>query len=89
MNQEEQLGEAARVQVVKLRIRNGQVQRRKKVSNIPGMILRGGKLKKMSVIERRNRKMGAKIGKIKRRAKLQQAIRKRAKSLQKRKRLGY
>ena len=89
MNQEEQLGEAARVKIVKLRIRNGQVQRRKKVSNIPGMTLRGGKLKRMSPTERRNRKMGAKRAKIKRRAKLQQAIRKRAKSLQKRKRLGY
>lgn len=90
MNEEqEQLDEAVRVKIVKLRIRNGQVQRRKKVSNVPGMTLRGGKLKRMSPTERRNRKMGAKMGKIKRRAKLQQAIRKRAKSLQKRKRLGY
>jgi hypothetical protein len=89
MSQEEQLDEVVRVKVVKLRIRNGQVQRRKKVSNVPGMTLRGGKLKRISPTERRNRKMGARKGKIKRRAHLQQAIRKRKRSLQKRKRLGY
>lgn len=77
-----------RVSVVKVRIRNGQVQRRKKVSNVPGMSFRGGKLERMSPTERRNRKMGARKGKMKRRAKLQQAIRKRARSIQKRKRLG-
>ena len=79
---------APRVSVIKVRIRNGQVQRRKKVSNVPGMSFRGGKLQRMSVTERRNRKMGARKGKAKRRAHLQQAIRKRKRSLQKRQRLG-
>ena len=79
---------ATRVKLVKVRIRNGKVQRRKKVSNVPGMTFRGGKLKRMSVTERRNRKMGARKGKIKRRAHMRQAILKRARSLQKRKRLG-
>ena len=50
----------ARVKIVKLRIRNGQVQRRKKVSNVPGFTLRQGKMTRMSPTERRNRKMGAK-----------------------------
>ena len=79
----------SRVKLIKVRIRNGQVQRRKKVSNVPGMSFRGGKLQRMSPTERRNRKMGARKGKVKRRAHLQQAIRKRKRSLQKRKRLGY
>jgi len=78
----------SRVKLIKVRIRNGQIQRRKKVSNVPGMSFRGGKLQRMSPTERRNRKMGARKGKVKRRAHLQQAIRKRARSIQKRKRLG-
>lgn len=88
MTQEELL-EAARIKVVKLRIRNGQVQRRKKVSNVPGFTLRGGKLQRMSPTERRRRKLGAKRAKIKRRAKIQQIVRKRARSIKQRKRLGY
>ena len=65
---------ATRVKLVKVRIRNGKVQRRKKVSNVPGMTFRGGKLKRMSVTERRNRKMGARKGKTKRRAHMRQEI---------------
>lgn len=86
---EEQLLEAARIKVIKLRIRNGQVERRKRVSNVPGFTLRSGKLKRMSPTERRRRKLGAKRAKIKKRAKMQQILRKRARSIQKRKRLGY
>lgn len=86
---EEELLEAARVKVVALRIRNGQVQRRKRVSNVPGFTLRGGKLQRMSPTERRRRKLGAKRAKIKRRAKIQQIVRKRARSIKQRKRLGY
>ena len=85
----EQLLEAARVKVVALRIRNGQVQRRKRVSNVPGFTLRGGKLTRMSPTERRRRKLGARKAKIKRRAKIQQIVRKRARSIKQRKRLGY
>jgi len=80
---------AARVKIVKLRIRNGQVQRRKKVSNVPGFTLRSGKMTRMSPTERRNRKLGAKRGKIKRRTKMVQTLRKRQRSILKRKRLGY
>lgn len=78
-----------RIKVVKLRIRNGQVQRRKKVSNVAGFTLRQGKMTRMSPTERRNRKLGAKRGKIKRRTKMTQILRKRQRSVLKRQRLGY
>ena len=86
---EEQLLEAARIKVVKLRVRGGKVERRKRVSNIPGFTLRGGKLTRMSPTERRRRKLGAKRAKIKKRAKMQQILRKRARSIKQRERLGY
>lgn len=85
--EDEQLDEA-RINIVKARIRGGKVQRRKKVSNVPGMTLRGGKLQRMSAAERRRRKMGARKGKIKRRAKMTRILMKRKRSLQKRKSLG-
>lgn len=87
--EQEQLGEAARVKIVKLRIRGGQVQRRKKVSNVPGYTLRGGQMTRMSPTERRKRKLGAKRAKIKRRAKMTRIIMKRKRSMLKRQRLGY
>lgn len=87
MEEEEQLDEA-RINIVKARIRGGKVQRRKKVSNVPGMTLRGGKLQRMSAAERRRRKMGARKGKMKRKAKMTRILMKRKRSLQKRKSLG-
>lgn len=82
------LDEAARFKIVRARIRNGKVQRRKKVATADGYTFRGGKLKRMSVRERRNRRMAQRRAKIKRRAKLGRALRKRKLSLIKRKRLG-
>ena len=84
---EKELDEA-RINIVRARVRGGKVQRRKKVSNVPGMTLRGGTLKRMSAAERRRRKMGARRGKVKRRAKLSRSLMKRKRSLQKRKSLG-
>lgn len=84
---EEELDEA-RISIVRARVRGGKIQRRKKVSNVPGMTLRGGTLKRMSAAERRRRKMGARKGKAKRRAKLSRSLMKRKRSLQKRKSLG-
>lgn len=78
----------ARIAIIKARIRGGKVQRRKKVSNVPGFTLRSGKLTRMSVSERRNRKMGQRMGKIKRRAHMTQSIMRRARSLRRRKALG-
>lgn len=84
---DEQLDEA-RVKIVKARIRGGKIQRRKKVSTQPGFTYRGGKLTRMSPMERRRRKLGAKRGKIKRRAKMARSLQKRKRSLMKRKAIG-
>jgi hypothetical protein len=90
MNEDQELlSEKTRIKIVKLRIRGGKVQRRKRVSNIPGMTIRGGKLTRMSPAERRRRKMGQRRGKMKRKAKMMRTIMKRKRSLQKRKRLGF
>jgi hypothetical protein len=80
---------AARVKIIKFRIKNGKVQRRKKVSNVPGFRMAGTRLVRMSATERRRRKLGARKAKIKRRTKNVQIMMKRKRSLQKRKRLGF
>jgi hypothetical protein len=87
--EKEMLSEKTRVKIVKLRIRGGKVQRRKKVSNVPGMTIRGGKLTRMSPAERRKRKLGAKRGSRKRKTKMTQILRKRKRSMLKRERLGH
>ena len=78
----------ARVRLIKIRIRKGKIERRKKVSNVPGMKIQDGQLKKMSASERRKRKLGAKKGSRKRKIHMARILQKRKKSLQKRKRLG-
>ena len=85
---EEETLDEARFKIVRARIRNGKVQRRKKVSTAPGLTFRGGKLTRMSPSERRHRKMGQRRGKLKRRAKMSRILRKRTMSLRKRSRLG-
>ena len=77
-----------RTKVVKVRIRGGKVQRRKKVSAVKGFTLRGGKLVRMSPAEKIRRRMGARKGKVKRRAKLARSLIKRRRSLMKRKSMG-
>jgi hypothetical protein len=88
INEEMEELDEARIKIIRARIRNGKVQRRKKVSNVVGYTFRGGKLKRMSASERRKRKLGAKRGRIKRRSKLNRTLQKRRRSLQKRARLG-
>jgi hypothetical protein len=78
----------ARINLIKARIRGGKIQRRKKVSNVPGFTLRAGQLTRMSAAERRHRKLGAKRAARKTKMKKTQVLRKRKLSLQKRKRLG-
>lgn len=85
---DESLDEAQRVKIVKARIRGGKIQRRKRVSNVKGFTLRGGKLTRMSAAERRRRKMGQRRGKIKRRAKMNRILMKRQRSLRKRASIG-
>lgn len=78
----------ARIKIVKVRIRQGKIQRRKKVSNVKGYTFRGGKLTRMSPTERRRRRMGQRRGKIKRRAKLARTRIKMKRSLRRRASLG-
>jgi hypothetical protein len=87
VEEEEQLDEA-RIRIVKARIRNGKVQRRKKVSNVKGYTMRNGKMTRMTPGERRRRKLGQKRGKIKRRAKMSRTRMRRKVALRKRKMLG-
>ena len=77
-----------RTRLVRIRIRKGKVQRRKKMSAVPGYTMRGGKMIRMSSTERRNRRMAVRKSKFKRRAKLGQALRKRKQSLRRRSSMG-
>jgi len=87
VNEEEQLDEA-RFKIVKARIRGGKIQRRKKISNVPGYRMQGSTLQRMSPAERRRRKMGARRAKIKRRTKMTRTLMKRQRSIRRRKALG-
>jgi len=77
-----------RMKLVRLRVRKGKVQRRKKFSNAPGYTIRGGRLVRMSSIERMHRKRGARRAKFKIKAKRNQILRKRKISLRKRRAMG-
>jgi hypothetical protein len=87
VNEEETL-EEARFRIVKARIRGGKIQRRKKISNVPGYRMQGSTLQRMSPAERRRRKMGARRAKIKRRSKINRTLMKRQRSIRRRKALG-
>jgi hypothetical protein len=89
VDEEEQLDENKRIKIVKLRIRKGKVQRRRRVSNVPGMTMRGGKLTRMKPAERRKRKWAARRTARKLKSKKVQILRKRRFSMLKRKRLGF
>ena len=77
-----------RTKMIRVRIRGGKIQRRKRLSAVKGYTTRGGKLVRMSPVERRNRKMASRRSKFKRRAKLRQALRKRKVSLRRRSAMG-
>ena len=83
-----QVDEAARVRIVKARIRAGKIQRRKKVATQKGYTMRGGKVTRMGAKERLARKMGQRKGKMKRKAKLARSLMARKRSLRKRATLG-
>jgi hypothetical protein len=78
----------ARVRVVKARVRGGKVQRRKKVSNVAGYKIAGGKLQRMSASEKLKRRRAGKVAARKSKSKQARAMLKRKRSLQKRKSLG-
>ena len=77
-----------RTKLIRVRIRKGKVQRRIKKSAVPGFTIRGGKLKRITPQEHRHRMMAVKRSKFKRRAKLKQSMRKRQRSIMKRKAMG-
>lgn len=79
---------SGRTKLIRIRIRNGKIQRRKKVSAVKGYTIRGGKMIRMSSKERMDRKRGARKAKIKRRSHKAQALRKRKMSMRKRHNLG-
>ena len=54
-----------RTKLIRLRIRKGKVQRRKKFSAVKGYTIRGGRMVRMSSLERLHRKRGARRAKIK------------------------
>ena len=77
-----------RTKLIKIRIRGGKVQRGKKLSAAKGYTIRNGRMVRMSTTELRNRRMGARKAKIKRRSKMNQILRKRKVSLRKRRNIG-
>jgi len=77
-----------RIKIVKVRIRGGKVQRRKKVSNVKGYKLKGTRLVRMSSQERMHRKMAARKARVKRRAKMARAIMKRKRTMMRRHSMG-
>lgn len=85
---EETLNEAPRIKIIRLRIRNGKIQRRKKLSNVKGYTLRKGRMVRMSSSERRHRKLGARRARIKRRSKRSRTRMKLRRSLRRRKSMG-
>ena len=77
-----------RTKLVRVRVRGGKVQRRKKFSAVKGYTIRGGRMTRMSSQERLHRRMAARKARFKRRAHLKQALRKRKISLRRRKAMG-
>lgn len=77
-----------RAKIIRIRVRGGKVQRRKKLSDVKGYTIRGGKMIRMSPRERLKRKIGARRAKVKRRAKKARMLMKRKRALRKRKALG-
>jgi hypothetical protein len=77
-----------RLNYVRVRVRRGKVQRRKKVSAVKGWTLRKGTLRRMRPSERLHRRLGARRGKIKRRSKMARIRRRQAFAMRKRRSLG-
>ena len=77
-----------RYELVRARVRAGRVQRRHNVSTVKGYEFKNGKLKRMSALEKRHRKIGARHAKIKRKAHLNRSLQRRKRSLRKRHNLG-
>lgn len=77
-----------RTKTIRVRIRAGKVQRRKKFAAQKGYTIRGGKVVRMTSLEKMHRKRAARRAKLKRRAKMARALIKRRRSLRKRAQMG-
>lgn len=77
-----------RIKLIRIRVRKGKVQRRVKKSAVKGYEMKGGRLQRMSAMERMHRKRGARRAKIKRRSHKAQINRKLHISLRKRHNYG-
>lgn len=77
-----------RTKLIRVRVRKGKIQRRVKKSAVKGFTIRGGKLKRITPQEHRHHVMAAKRSKFKRRAKMALSMRKRQRSIMKRKAMG-
>lgn len=79
---------SGRTKIIRVRVRGGKVQRRKKFSAVKGFTLRGGKLVRMTAKEKMKRRISQRKAKVKRKAKKARALLKRKRSLRKRASLG-
>jgi len=77
-----------RVKLIRVRIRGGKVQRRVKKSAVKGFTLRGGKLKRITAMQKIKMKRVQKRAAVKRRAKMSRAIQKRKRSIRKLRAMG-
>lgn len=77
-----------RITVIRRRIRKGKLQRNIKRSAIKGFTIKQGKVTRIPAAQRIRMRMKARRAAIKRRAKLQQSLRKRKMSMRKRKAMG-
>jgi hypothetical protein len=77
-----------RVKLVRMRIRRGKLQRRRKVAAVKGFTIRKNKVIRMKPKERLHRRMAARRAKIKRKAKKATILRKRKMAFRKRAALG-
>jgi len=73
-----------REKLIRVRVRKGKIQRRIFKSAVKGFVVRHGHITRMMPSERRHRMLGARKGKIKRRAEIQTILRKRRLSMIKR-----
>lgn len=77
-----------RVKLIRVRIRGGKVQRRVKKSAVKGFTLSGGKLKRITTMQKIKMKRVQKRAAIKRRAKMSRTIMKRKRSIRKLRAMG-
>lgn len=77
-----------RTQLIRRRIRGGKIQRNIRRSAVKGFTLQGGKLKRITAMQKIKMRRVQKRAAIKRKAHMQTALRKRRRSLMRRKSMG-